>query len=243
MTRPADRGIRRSRNVDPDVDIDPRFHLASFAHTSLRTRPTAACRRRAVWDTAGAPNAGSERCSPRSSRRLVGRDFRYGQFRNEPVASLVGRAVSTRSAEIAPYRSPTNVANAERSASGLLVLWLGVNGLCSRAEPTSRAGCCGHRSSNHSNGTHSRQQNCPPIVTGPTHIGPRPSLPAMPSTQPPTTTRRRTTASGPSRTAKWECSVYPHRPQGLFVSGGAAGGRCRGGCRADGARRRAVRVG
>lgn len=30
---------------------------------------------------------------------------------------------------------------------------------------------------------------------------------------------------------------------GLFVSGGAAGGRCRGGRRADGARRRAVRVG
>ena len=52
----------------------------------------------------------------------------------------------------------------------------------------------------------------PPIVTGPTHIGPRPSLPAMPSTQPPTTTRRRTTASGPSRTREMGMFGIPTPP-------------------------------
>ena len=37
--------------------------------------------------------------------------------------------------------------------------------------------------------------------------------------------------------------LEPTPLEGLFVSGGAAGGRCRGGRRGDGARRRVVRVG
>ena len=41
MTRPADLQIRRSRNVEPDVDLDPRFHLDSVAVAGARVNRSA----------------------------------------------------------------------------------------------------------------------------------------------------------------------------------------------------------
>ena len=80
--KPADLSIRRSRNVDPDLDhhrhssaVPPR----SFGNSSVRTRPAAACRRRAVWEAAGS----AERC------RLCARFSWSGEGSERVIASVL----------------------------------------------------------------------------------------------------------------------------------------------------------
>ncbi len=138
--------------------------------------------------------------------------FRYGQFRNRTRLSLVGRAVSTRSAEnrALPVSDGCRERRTKRIWAPRAMAGRERSVYSSEPHHVLDAVATGRRITAMAPTAASRI--VPPIVTGPTHIGPRPSLPAMPSTQPPTTTRRRTTASGPSRTREMGMFGIPTPP-------------------------------